>query len=175
MEKIEDYILDNNQLVSVPRKHHYQVLKDEDLEDIIEPKIGVWHWFKSLFKSDKRIGELNGRWAALFKFVLLMLFLIIPVIGSWGVWITKQVMASQFHAQQTEGYEQRISTLEKFCERNTVSTVQIDNRISKLENISEVQSEKFDIFKQNNATEHGQILVLLESMKVTLDILKHKE
>jgi hypothetical protein len=36
----------------------------------------------------RKIGEMNGRWAMLFKFVLVMNGVLIPALLAWGSWVT---------------------------------------------------------------------------------------
>lgn len=175
MEKIEDYIIDIQQPKSVPKKSHRKSVKNEDLDDIIEPKIGIWHWLLSFFKSDKRIGDLNGHWAFLFKFILLVMLLVIPTIGTWGIWVTNNVMSAQFHIEQTQQHDIRITTLEKHLDRNTVIAQNVEAQIHKLEQVNQDQNSIIDSLEKSNTTEHNQILILLESMKTTLELLKQRE
>lgn len=173
MEKIEDYILEDRQLKAARHKHHSNI-NDNDLEDVIEPKIGIWHWLTSFFKSDKRIGELNGHWAFLFKFVLLVLLFIIPTLGTWGVWVTNNVMANKFHVEQTEEYESRISALEKHNVKSETIAQTLDTQINKLEKVNQEQNTKIESLERSNSSEHSQMLILLESMKATLELLKQR-
>lgn len=172
MEKIEDYIIENQQIKPVRHKHHS--INDSDLEDVIEPKLGIWHWFTSFFKSDKRIGELNGHWAFLFKFVLLVLLFIIPTLGTWGVWVTNNVMTTQFHVEQTEQYESRISALEKHNVKAETIAQTLDTQINKLEKVNQEQNAKLESLEKSNSTEHSQILIMLEAMKATLEVIKQR-
>lgn len=95
MEKIEDYKLEDN------------------FETFVEPKKGILRWFFGLFISDKKIGELNGRWAALFKLVLFIVVVSVPTAITWMLWVTSNIYASQYHIERCDNYEQRLIDLEK--------------------------------------------------------------
>lgn len=170
MEKIEDYTLEDTRHKPIPKKRHRA--HTTDLEDIIEPKIGIWHWLMSFFKSDKRIGELNGHWAFLFKFILLLALFVLPTVGTWSIWVTSNIFSTKSHIEQTEKYDDRISTLEKCSERNVVASQNVTTQIDKLEQTNKEQNQKIESLEKNNSSEHSQILIMLESMKATLESLK---
>lgn len=87
-------------------------------------------FFKGIFHSEKKIGEMNGKWAALFRAVLVLLFFTIPTIGTWSIWITRSVWIQQGHMTTTSSFEDRIDTLEK----TDVSRAHVSEQLEKINN-----------------------------------------
>lgn len=186
MEKIEDHVLESDH---PPETHSI----DTELEDVIEPKIGFFHtlseFLGGIFHSKHKVGELNGKWAALFKMVLVLVVLIIPTFFAWATWVTNETFATKYHRLQTDDFENRISDLEsniKLLNRVELELSRIFNKIDSwptedwrrridiLETNQTEASNKLDYSNQKNQDEHNKILVLLEGIKTTVDILKQK-
>jgi hypothetical protein len=190
MEKL-DYTLEDTQRKTIHKKHYNQALEDETLEDVIEPKIGIWHWLMSFFKSDKRIGELNGHWAFLFKFILLVLLFVIPTIGTWGMWVTNEVINAKYHAIQTSAYGDRITKLEEASLKESVVLNHVSNQLTKIESIvtaisppdltrrieriektADDNNTRLNTLDKNNSEQHANLLITLEQIKVKVESLK---
>ena len=174
-------------------KQHF-IIKEEDIVDtVLDTKLGTVSYlanmFKSLFISDKKIGELNGKWAGMFKIVLTISMLLIPTLFGWGVWITNKVIGSEYHIVQTQEYDVRITRLEEVSQRDTIFIDKIEKqlnkiddhlsildptdicrRINNLENVNEEQNIAINTLDKNNTAEHTKVLLLLESIKTKLDL-----
>lgn len=159
METIDDYIIETVE------------------KDILEPKKGLFKWFLRLFKSDKKIGELNGHWAALFKIILFMLLVSIPTFFTWMVWVTNSIYASQYHISDTEKFEQRITELEKTdmtradlaskIDRltgrlDTSSPDELKRRVELLEQSFTNLTTKTVELDKNNVADHSKIITTLD-------------
>lgn len=116
--------------------------QDEQLNDeLLDPRKGLFNWcirlLKGLIHSEKKIGDMNGKWAALFRIVLVLVFLGIPALGTWTVWMTKGIWNSQRHIETTIEFENRIDLLEQ----NAVILERVDKAVS---NISKEMREHND-------------------------------
>ena len=177
---MSDNIPTEDTIVKQPKKHN-KILK----------------FIKGIFISDKKIGELNGKWAALFKACM--------IVGmSWCIWVTSVIYQSSYHMDGSSNYEQRLDTLE------IIATTEVDNlhelqarvethythmteaidalpppewqhRIESVENdfksveadIKQISSDVTKVDKQNTA-EHNEILISLEGISTILEFLKTK-
>ena len=102
------------------------------IKDIVDPKktfinsaLGLT---KGLFHSDKKIGEMNGRWAALFRICMIVVILGIPSIGGWGLWLTRNAINTEYHLESTVRFEDRIDILEQ----NNVMLERVAEQIDKI-------------------------------------------
>ena len=123
-------------------------------------------FFGKLILSDKKIGDLNGKWAAAFKILIILLFLSIPTVIMWGTWITNKAYNLESHIELTEDYGPRLQHLEKKAHEADLRDVRINNIEHKVDKTGDdvVQLEKA------NATDHTSILVLLEQIKTKLEL-----
>jgi hypothetical protein len=168
-------------------KHH--IIVDDELidEELLEPKQGLFTKLSSLITSDKKVGELNGKWATLFKVVLIVCILVIPTLLGWATWVTTEVFSYRSHADATTGFDERITKLENATSAIARIEKQIDTittkidalpppewkrRIEILESQYTTISNQLDAVDKTNTSEHGQILVLLEGIKTKVDMIK---
>jgi hypothetical protein len=148
----------------------------ETIEDSVEEQL----------EEQQTIGKMNGKWAVLFKTLLVALAFCIPTMFTWGVWVTNSAYASKFHIESTSTLLDRI----EFLEKNSVTqpfviqelskiSKKIDNlppldwrrRVETLENEYEVLSKDIINMDKNNTSDHVQIKTLLESITKKLDNL----
>jgi len=114
-------------------------------------------FFKGMVHSEKKIGEMNGRWAALFRIVLVLLFLSIPTLGTWAMWVTRGIWKTENHIKTTEQFSDRLNVLEK-------QTI-ILNRVDKsVQNIRTDLKDLPDPIETKKYTEHNT-----ESIKTIKD------
>jgi hypothetical protein len=184
MEKIDDYILEDD----------HKVQQEEIGDMIIEPKIGIFHmlyrFFSSLFISKHKVGELNGRWAALFKITLVLIILGVPTFFAWATWITNETFASKYHRIQTENFEDRINCLEKDVQVLSRIDLELAKISTKIENLPppdwrrrielleiSQNDEQKRLLENNkeNQDQHSRILILLEGLKTTVEVLKENK
>lgn len=99
------------------------------IEDMVDPQKGLLYmivrFFKGLVHSDKKIGEMNGRWAALFRVVLVLLFFAIPAGGTWTMWVTRNIWNVERHVETTAEFESRID----FLEKSSMILERVDKRV----------------------------------------------
>jgi hypothetical protein len=176
---------------NVKPHHEFSAPKDEFVEDgeFFEPKQGLWKYFSSLLISKKKIGDLNGKWATMFKIVILISIIGVPTMLSWMTWVTSNIYAAQYHQTLTEGYAARIIDLEtnmKILSRVESEigklSVKMDNlpppewkrRIEILEAGRETNAEHIIALDKNNSTEHSNILVILKEINTKLEFMDNK-
>lgn len=177
---------------NVKPHHEFAVPKEEFVEDgeFFEPKQGLWKYFSSLLISKKKIGDLNGKWATMFKVVILLIIVGVPTMMTWMTWVTSNIYAVQYYQSTTEGYAARIIDLEtnmKILSRveseiSKLST-KMDNlpppewkrRIEILESGREVNSANIVTLKDNNTSEHSNILLILKEINTKLEFLDGKQ
>lgn len=63
----------------------------------------------------KQIGELNGPWALLLRFLLVLFPILIPAVLAWGVWVTQRV----------SDLERGNAVMEKVVEQISINTLTI--------------------------------------------------
>lgn len=132
---------------------------------------------KTIFHSDKKIGELNGSWAAAFKLSVLGLLCLIPTLFGWMIWVSSNIYASQYHINSTYDFARRLEELEKTDITRAHLADQItrlSNRIDDLPDANlykrvETVEGKIEILNNNlkdadkiNTAEHTRMLTLLE-------------
>ena len=165
-----------------------ELIDEEDLvEEILEPKTGFWHSIKRLFISDKKIGDLNGKWAAMLKMVLVIIILIVPTFFAWATWVTNEIFAAKYHRSQTENFGTRLVELEtnfKILSRveaeiNKISTKvetlpppEWRRRIEILETHDAVLDKNLNTLEDANSDGHAKILILLEGIKTKVEAIK---
>ncbi len=165
-----------------------ELIENEDIvEEILEPKTGFWHGIKTLFVSDKKIGELNGKWAAMLKMVLVIAILTVPTFFAWATWVTNEIFAAKYHRNQTEDFSTRIVELET----NLKILTRVENEINKisdkvetlpppewrrrieiLENHDTTIDNKLNTLENTNNEGHAKILILLEGIKTKVEGIK---
>ena len=137
---------------------------------IEEPKKGLLNWINNFVTSNKSIGQLNGKWASAFKLLIMLSFLCIPTFFAWATWVTTttwnntnaitNIATYVEHLPPPEGctpsadWRRRIEVLENNCIMYTKEIIQLD---------------------RTNATEHSQILILLEGIKTKLELISDKQ
>jgi hypothetical protein len=177
---------------NVKPHHEFAVPKEEFIEDgeFFEPKQGLWKYFSSLLISKKKIGELNGKWATMFKFVILLVIVGIPTMMTWMTWVTSNIYSSQYHQSTTEGYAARIIDLETSMKILSRVEVEISKLSTKIDNLPHPEwKRRIEILEQgrqenaahiteldkNNSTEHSSILIILKEINTKLEFLDGKQ
>jgi len=141
--------------------------------DITEPKKGLMScfsgFFSDLFTSDKKIGELNGKWAFMLKVVLMLLFVSIPTFFAWGTWVTTSIFEQNTLIQRLQDKTTQLPPT-----GGCVPTEDWRRRIemAELQTIT-ISDYTRNIDKQNTA-DHSQILILLEGIKTKVEMLTGK-
>jgi hypothetical protein len=178
--------------VNTPTKHKTHTPQKEDStqfvedQEFFEPKLSLWKHFTSIFVSKKKIGELNGKWAFMFKFVILFVVIGGPTVLGWMTWVNNSLYAMQAYQITTQSHEQRIAELESSMkilarvevEISRIST-KMDNlpppdwrrRIEILEDGREQNAVKIETLDTNNTTQHSDITVMLKEINTKLEFL----
>jgi hypothetical protein len=152
------------------------------MSDDVQPreKGAVGKFVSDVFSTEKRIGDLNGKWAVMLKLVVLFGTVIAPLLLTWAVWVTTNVYSSQYHRQSTAEFEARIAQMERQFVENKVVRDQLANIVSKLqritpdriEDIEEDYSELKKDVKQmtnENTAQHQNILIQLSKIQTKLE------
>ena len=167
------------------------------IKDIVDPKKtfinSALDLTKGIFHSEKKIGEMNGRWAALFRICLVVVVLGIPSIGGWGLWLTRNAINTEYHLESTVRFEERIDILEQ----HNVMLERVEKQIEKIskdvdnlppaewrdiinnntKNDADIKQRIIDLDKSNSA-EHSKIeregAVDRAAIKATLEFIKEK-
>jgi len=146
---------------------------------IEEPKNGLFYcvnnFLKNMFKQDnKKIGELNGKWAFMLKAVLTLFLILTPTFCGWCIWVTNSIFEQQ--NQYIEVRSNFNHLLEKTNElpprSGCVPTEEWRNRIEKNETKTDKFIEQLYSIDKKNEQDHGKILKLLEGIKTSLDSVK---
>ena len=148
-----------------------EVTSKNDNEDIIlDPKksllSSLLNCFGKFFVSDKKIGELNGKWAFIFKTVLLSLFICIPTFIGWASWTTTSIWDNTSEIKHIQNYIYELPP-----KAGCTPTNEWRRRIETTENENKEAKKEINLLEKTNATEHSQILILLEGIKTKLEIL----
>jgi hypothetical protein len=176
---------------NVKPHNEFSVPKEEFVEDgeFFEPKQSLWRYLSSFLVSKKKIGELNGKWATLFKFVLLLIIIGVPTLFAWMTWVTSNIYASQYHQLVTQSQEGRMIELEtnmKILERVETEisklSIKMDNlpppdwrrRVEILEEGRETNAKKIDALDKNNTTQHTDIQLILKEINTKMDYWDEK-
>lgn len=128
----------------------------------------VTRFVGDVFSTDKKIGDLNGKWAVLLKIVVLTGGIITPLLLTWTVWVTSNIFATQHHVYDTHDFRQRIVHIEKVLE-STPERIQ-SNKIELQELKREVKA-----VNDNNTSDHQDILIQLSKIQTKLELLNEDE
>jgi len=141
--------------------------------DITEPKKGLmscfFGFFSDLFTSDKKIGELNGKWAFMLKVVLMLLFVSIPTFFAWGTWVTTSIFEQSTSIQRLQD---KTGTLPPIT--GCIPSEDWRRRIELMETKSDLLSNYTASVDKQNAEDHSRILILLENIKTKVEMLTDK-
>ena len=152
---------------------------DEDIY-IEKPKNGLFYcvnnFLKNIFKQDKKIGELNGKWAFMLKAFLTLFLVITPTFFAWSTWVTVSIFDNN-----TQRVEERIyieNIIEKLqhlpppegCPPNS----EWKRRVESLENKTELLADYARAVEKKNDENNAKVLILLESIKTKVEILLPK-
>lgn len=118
-----------------------------------------------VLSTEKKIGDLNGKWAVMLKLVVLAATVLSPLILSWTVWVTSNIYSTKHHMIDTEDFRARIVEIEKAA---TITPSQI-NDIKK--DADELKTDVKTVRKEN-AEEHQGILVELGKIQVQLESMQ---
>ena len=165
-------------------------IQEEEKEILIDSKKGffgiICNFLNNLFSSDKKIGALNGKWATMLKICLMVAFISGPPILTWCTLVTKNVFDSSMHFKNKEHFDKKLAEFEsnvKIIERIEIQLNKISDKVETLPppewrrriEILEAEYTKANVeirsLDKINSIEHGQILILLESIKTKLDML----
>jgi hypothetical protein len=162
-------------------------------QEILEPNKTIIDTFfnivKGPFKSDKKIGDLNGKWAIGLKLVIVLFFVSIPTFATWATWVTGSIYASNNHICDVYElqHDKRITELEKYA----TLPIKLERELQRLHDkidvlphpewrrrIELLETQYGESVKsvlqvdKKNAEDHQQIFVLLESIKTKLDLIQ---
>ena len=171
---------------------------DDLVDQIVEEKTGI---ASKILKSDKKIGELNGKWAAAFKILIIIAFISMPIGITWATWITNRSYNQEHYilvmtdnmsklsqsmtkltdvAQEALLWQKRIVDLENEVAELPpddfelkVDTIEKNVERSRISMISYHQSSTAAIAEidRENNKDHATILVALEGIKTKLDLV----
>lgn len=158
---------------------------DFDEEALLEPRRGLF----AMFKSKHPIGQMNGHWATLFKFVLIIAFFMTPTLFAWMVWSTTENFANQYNRDRTVKIEEALEALHLDINdfqkdiKQSISNIDIhtnrlrelENRLNKIESEHQTTQNKISVMDSKNSEEHTKILVLLEAIKTKMDLIHKNE
>jgi hypothetical protein len=124
----------------------------------------VTRFVGDVLSTEKKIGDLNGKWAVMLKMTVLAGTVVAPLIVAWTIWVTSNIFSTQFHVMDTHSFEQRIMEIEK-------TLTATPERINKnAEALYEVKTEVKDVQK-SNATDHQLIMVELSKIQTKLEMI----
>lgn len=148
---------------------NYNNEKNFITDSVISTKRTLLDVIKGIFKSDKTIGELNGRWAAGFKICVLLLFMIIPSLFGWGIWVTNQITKTRYQSEIICVHQDRIITdhTNKIGEIEVVLSkhAQLLMRVPDIESRILRQEQRINQLDKNNSADHSKIMTILEFIK----------
>lgn len=147
--------------------------QDFTTDSIVYTKKTLFDIIKGIFKSDKTIGELNGRWAAVFKICILLLFMLIPSLFGWGVWATSQINKARYETNIIYTYQEksiadhrdRIREIENSVNKHS----ELVTRIPIIENRILEQEMKINNLDKKNSSDHAKIMTILEFIKAKVE------
>jgi hypothetical protein len=123
---------------------------------------------KDVFNTDKKIGELNGKWSVMLKMMVLSSTVIIPLLLTWGVWVTTNIFSTQHHIRDTETFRQRIVDVEKAL---TVTPERINENA---ESLDDMKKELKETTLRNNQ-DHQSIMVQLSKIQTQLEGIRENQ
>lgn len=106
----------------------------------------VTRFVGDVLSKEKKIGDLNGKWAVMLKMTILTSTVVAPLILAWVIWVTSNIFATQHHIADTTSFRERI--------------VEVEAEVREIENIQEDYKElKTDVkqSKELNTKEHRDI------------------
>jgi len=127
-------------------------------------KGAVTKFVGDVFSTEKKIGDLNGKWAVMLKVVVLSSTVLLPVILTWAVWVTTSIFAAQHHQTDTDSFRSRIVEIEKIL---TVTPEQIHHNTETLDTIQQDVKES----TAENSKDHSGIMVELGKIQTKLEML----
>ena len=162
--------------------------QQDDIEDIItEPKKKLLNMFGGVLRSDKKIGEMNGRWAALFKIMLVSMSCLIPTMLGWMIWVSSNIYDADNFINANENNHNRIEELEKTDITRATLSKQLETLNTRIENLPPTEWRKrieklednFDMLNsllinldKNNNSDHIKLTTILENNGKTLQEIK---
>ena len=122
--------------------------------------------------TQRRIGEMNGRWALLFKFLLVMVPCSIPLL----VWLTSSAWASNDHIAREHEAKCQIEVLIKTHAADMAVLRQeikeIDRRIDELPPLEWKERIKaLELDSRQNREDHATIMIGIEQIKAKLGVI----
>ena len=132
-----------------------------------------------VLSTEKKIGDLNGKWAVMLKMAVLTSTIVAPLILAWAVWVTSSIFSTQHHIEDTENFRSRIVDIEGQL-RVTPEKIQdleedykeLKGDESKLKELN--TSEHKDISQQLNSNTQN-LSVQLSAIKAQLDVIQKQK
>lgn len=110
----------------------------------------VTRFVGDVLSTEKKIGDLNGKWAVMLKMTVLVGTVIAPLILAWSVWVTSSIFATTHHIVDTVNFRERIVHMERELSITP-------DRIKELEkDYSELKTDVKQL-KEMNSIEHQNI------------------
>jgi len=139
----------------------------------------VTRFVGDVLSTERKIGDLNGKWAVMLKMTVLATTVVSPLIIAWAVWVTSNIFAVQHHLLDTNTFRKRIVDLEKqdTLTHNEIKVsqedyVELKTDVKKLQEIN--TSEHKQIGEQMN--NNNQVLsIQLTKIQTQLEDIKKKQ
>ena len=128
---------------------------------------------------EKKIGEMNGRWAILFKTVLVVIPVVNAMFIPWAVWVTTTLWEANFKVEQFQQISNEITRLVDQHQKDSVEFRQelkeIDARLDDAppavwkDRILALEADS-----RRNAEDHLKILLNQERQIMSLEQIQQK-
>jgi hypothetical protein len=122
-----------------------------------------------------RIGDMNARWALLFKMVMVLIPAVNCLFIPWAVWVTTHVWEATTHMRQESEVGESIKSI---CaeHRRDMETIRLDLRELDrrvMDSPPEIWKAKIGVLEadiRQNTADHAKILISLELIKQKLGV-----
>jgi hypothetical protein len=127
----------------------------------------------------KRIGEMNGRWAMLFKSALV----IIPVVNAlflpWAVWVTTTLWDANSNVKQFKEVAVKIDSIFEEHRRDMdfmrKELKEVDARIDDMPpTVWKAKITQLEVGMEKNSDDHTKLLIGQEKISASIDSIKEK-
>jgi hypothetical protein len=139
----------------------------------------VTRFVGDILSTDKKIGDLNGKWAVMLKVAVLTGTVVAPLILAWAIWVTSNIFAAQHHFIDTEDFRSRIHIMEgelrvtpEKIENLEEDYIELKTDVKQLKDLN--TSEHKDISGQLNKNTQ-ELSVQLSAIQAKLDIIQKQK
>ena len=112
-------------------------------------------------RPENRIGDLNGKWSALFRFVLILNTIVIPLIIMWASWMT----VGQIRDDAFRGKGDRYTPTNA---AHDIASVRTQITAEQLALHQEGRMETMQLLKRQDEVTQGKLEALSEKVNVVL-------